>query len=224
MHMIKRQLIYSVFPFLESEKFSGIDDFEKFGISTTIPKGKIISVEGDNCISFPFVVSGKIRVHKSAESGRDITLYRLERGDSCILTASCIISKKKFPAISVAETDTQVISIPSEMILEWIEKYDFWRKYIFDLLSSRLASIISVVEEVAFRNVDIRLADHLFKLYEQFGKEIATTHQLLASDLGTSREVVSRLLKDLENENILLISRGKIKILDADSLKKKSSL
>lgn len=220
--MINRDLIYNVFPSLRDENFPGIGDFEKLGLSAFFPKGKIISVEGDRCVYFPFVIDGCIRVHKISESGREITLYRLEKGDSCILTASCILSSKHFPAISAAEIDTSVILIPSELILDWVSKYNFWRNYVFSLLSERLSAIIAVVEEIAFRNVDIRLIQKLIRLYEEQGATISTTHQALAADLGSSREVISRLLKDLEHENLLVISRGTIRILDLELLIKKT--
>ncbi len=214
--------ILDALPFLKSIEQAGIRELQRFGIFSLIPKNQFITMEGDSCQFFSFVLSGKIKVYKTAENGREITLYRLEKGQSCILTASCILSNKKFPAISFSEEAVEVISIPSPLFLEWIDKYDFWRNYVFNLLSERLSEIISVVEEIAFRNVDIRLAQHLIKITNVNKDEIQTTHQLIAGDIGTSREVVSRLLKDFEEEGILILSRGSIKIIDYPSLNAKS--
>ena len=214
--------ILDALPFLKSIEQAGIRELQRFGIFSLIPKNQFITMEGDSCQFFSFVLSGKIKVYKTAENGREITLYRLEKGQSCILTASCILSNKKFPAISFSEEAVEVISIPSPLFLEWVDKYDFWRNYVFNLLSERLSEIISVVEEIAFRNVDIRLAQHLIKITNVNKDEIQTTHQLIAGDIGTSREVVSRLLKDFEEEGILILSRGSIKIIDYPSLNAKS--
>jgi CRP/FNR family transcriptional regulator, anaerobic regulatory protein len=214
--------ILDALPFLEDVEHAGIQELQRFGIYSLIPKNQFITMEGDSCQFFSFVLSGKIKVYKTAENGREITLYRIEKGQSCILTASCILSNKKFPAISLGEEPAEVISIPSSLFLEWVGKHDFWRNYVFNLLSERLSAIISVVEEIAFRNVDIRLAQHLSKITTVNKNEIKTTHQLIAGNIGTSREVVSRLLKDFEDEGILILSRGSIKIIDYPSLNAKS--
>jgi len=162
-------------------------------------------------------------VYKIGETGREITLYRLYEGDSCILTASCIVSNSTFPAISVAETDVEVFSIPSVLFSAWIKKYDVWQKFIFNLVSERLSDIITVVEEIAFRNIDARIANRLSKLYEGNGHSIKITHLELASDIGSSREVISRILKDFEEKQIVTISRGSIKIANIKFLKKYSN-
>jgi CRP/FNR family transcriptional regulator len=213
--------ILAALPFLKDIKGVGIEGLKRFGIYSLIPKNHLITIEGDSCQFFSFVLSGKIKVYKTAENGREITLYRLEKGQFCILTASCILSHKKFPAISFSEEPVEVISVPSTLFLEWISKHEFWRAFVFNLLSERLSAIISVVQEIAFRNVDVRLAQHLYKLSLESKDEIKTTHQHIAGDIGTLREVVSRLLKDFEDEGILMLSRGSLKIIDFPALKSK---
>ncbi len=169
------------------------------------------------------MISGVVGVYKIGETGREITLYRLYEGDSCILTASCIVSNSAFPAFSVAESDVEVFSIPSASFSVWIKKYDVWQKFIFNLVSERLNDIISVVEEIAFRHIDVRIADRLSKLYEENGNPIKITHQELASDIGSSREVISRILKDFEEKQIVTISRGSIEIMDINFFKEYSN-
>lgn len=215
------KLIIDSLPFLHDVEKGGIEDILKFGIYSRIPKNQYITMEGDTCQFFSFLLSGIIKVYKTAENGREITLYRLSNGDSCILTASCILSKKNFPAISFSEEDVEIISIPSSLFLSWINGFDYWRNYVFNLLSERLSSIIAVIEEIAFRNVDLRLAQHLINCNNNLQGEILTTHQKIASDIGTSREVISRLLKDFEVEGILNTSRGAIKIINLEMLLKK---
>jgi CRP/FNR family transcriptional regulator len=196
------------------------EEFEKFAVIKKIPKGKIISLEGDSCNYISFVSSGRVRVYKIGESGREITLYRLEKGESCILTASCILSNKKFPAISSAENDVEVILIPSGVFKGWIEKYDLWRNFVYDMLSNRLADVIEIIEEVAFKQMDKRIIEHLLKSQTE-NKTIQVTHQEIARELGTSREVVSRILKDLEHKNLINLSRGSITLENLEGLNEK---
>jgi CRP/FNR family transcriptional regulator, anaerobic regulatory protein len=211
--------IIKLFPFLSEEQFPEIEEFKNAVIYSKIPHGKLITLEGDSCGYLSFVISGIVRVYKTGETGREITLYRLYEGDSCILTASCIVSNSTFPAFSVAETDVEVFSIPSNLFSSWIKKYDVWQKFIFNLITERLTDIISVVEEIAFRHIDVRIADRLSKLYDEYGNTIKITHHELASDIGSSREVVSRVLKDFEEKQIIIISRGSIEITKIDFLK-----
>jgi len=117
----------------------------------------------------------------------------------------------------------EVFSIPSALFSAWIKKYDAWQKFIFNLVSKRLSDIISVVEEIAFRHIDVSIADRLSKLYEENGNPIKITHQELASDIGSSREVVSRILKDFEEKQIVTMSRGSIEITDIKFFKEYSN-
>ncbi len=220
--IIKKDELLNTFPFLAGNMKGGIEELLQYSVHRKIPKGTIISTEGDSCTSFSFVLNGSIKVYKVAENGREITLYYLNKGDSCILTASCILAKRTFPAISVTEVDSEVISVPSEVLLHWVDKYEHWRVYVFNLLSDRLANIINIVEEIIFRNVDVRLASYLIKQSQSGNTTITKTHYAIASDIGTSREVVSRLLKEFEDSRIISLSRSQIKILNLELLQKKT--
>ncbi len=182
-----------------------------------IPAGEIICWEGDRCSHLAVILSGAVRVYKVGENGREITLYRIEANESCILTASCILSQTRFPAIAVVETDARAILFPAPILRGWVERSEVWRDYVFSLMSQRLAAVIETVEEVAFRRVDARIAELLARLAGT-GPEIRTTHQDIAFELGTAREVVSRILKDFEREGILSLSRGAITIHNRPAL------
>ena len=148
-----------------------------------IPKGTFIFFEGDECTNLALIISGTARVYKSAESGREITLYRINRGESCVLTASCIFSRNRFPAVAVAEKDIEAVVVPSGVFRGWMNEYEVWRDFVFNLLSKRLSEVMTTIEEVAFRRMDIRIAEFLINKYRQHMEGLKITHQDIASDL-----------------------------------------
>jgi CRP/FNR family transcriptional regulator len=188
-----------------------------------LPAGELICWEGDTCTHLAVVLSGSVRVYKVGESGREITLYRIEAAESCILTASCILSQVQFPAIAVVEQPVEAILIPAYILRQWVERYVGWRDYVFALLSQRLSMVIATVEEVAFRRVDVRLAELLLEL-SAAQPQLQLTHQALAFELGTAREVVSRILKDFEREKLIALGRGTITVLNRAALLDKKNL
>jgi CRP/FNR family transcriptional regulator len=168
----------------------------------------------------PLVLSGTVRVFKTGESGREITLYRLEAGEGCILTAACILNRLHFPAHAVTESSVNAFAIPADTFRDWVHHFDIWRDYVFQLLGRRLDTIIAVVEEVAFRRLDVRLVEYLTQAVARSGdKCIRKTHEALAAELGSSREVISRLLKDFERAGLVVLARGSVTINEVDGLR-----
>jgi len=208
------------FPFLKEASADVKQQFSEYTVVKQLPVGEYICWEGDACNHLALVLSGAVRVYKVGETGREITLYRIEQGESCILTASCILSQEHFPAMALVEQPVQAVLIPSLILRRWVQRYDVWRDYVFGLLSARLAAVIATVEEVAFRRVDVRLAEFLVKQAEE-QPTITRTHQEIASELGTAREVISRILKDFEREQIIALARGAITIQDRPALLEK---
>ena len=218
-----KQKIFAAFPFLAQSSAEMQAQFWASAMMVHLSEGQFICLEGNQCTHLALVLSGRARVYKLGESGREITLYRIEPSESCILTASCILSNITFPAFAVAESDIEAVLIPSALLQQWMGQYEAWRNYVFQLLSERLGAIIAVIEEVAFRRVDSRLAEYLLHLQETTGNLIEKTHQEIAVDLGTSREVVSRILKDFEREGALTLARGHLTIAQPALLKQKRS-
>jgi len=210
-------LIERHFPFLLAAGPEVKQEFAAHTLVKQVPAGEYICWEGDACSHLALVLSGTVRVYKVGESGREITLYRIEPGESCILTASCILSQDHFPALALVEQPVEAVLIPALMLRRWVQRYDVWRDYIFGLLSARLAAVIATVEEVAFRRVDARLAELILTLAEA-QPTLTRTHQELASELGTAREVVSRILKDFEREQLITLGRGSLTIRDRPAL------
>ncbi len=187
---------------------------QKFFRSATlvsIAAGQTIASEGSECAQLALVFTGTVRVYKLAASGREITLYRVGQGDSCVLTASCIMSETPFPAIAETETDVEAVIIPSRQASEWMSESKPWSAFIFGLVSRRLAEVITVLESVAFHRMDERIAAYLIAMAAQ-GATVNMTHHKIAADLGSTREVVSRILKGFEEKGWVTGARGKLTI------------
>ncbi len=180
-------------------------------VTKTIPSGARIYSEGDGCSAIAFVLSGGIRVYKTGETGREITLYEIGPGETCILNASCILAHTTYPANAVAASNVDVLLVPSEAFRRLVTGNEAMRDFVFTLLSRRLSLVMELVEEVAFGRMDERLMEYLVEKSEN--SILETTHQKIANDLGTSREVVSRLLKDFERKGRVRLSRNSIVLL-----------
>jgi CRP/FNR family transcriptional regulator len=195
-----------------------VRDFQQSAYVAKIPAGHDVFLEGDRVEAIALLISGVVRVYKIGETGREITLYRFGNGESCILTANAILSQEIFPAVATIEEDAEAVMIPAETFRAWVGKYDLWREFVFDLLSQRLSKVMSIVDEVVFRRMDARLAS-LLLTRSQVQNPLRITHQEIASELGSSREVISRLIEDLSARGFLRVGRGEIEILDADALR-----
>lgn len=209
-----------IFPHLHSAIAVLGDQFQREAKQIRIPAGQFICMQGQACSSLALVVSGSVRVYKSGGSGRELTLYRVEKGGSCILTASCILNQRHFPAYAVTETEVEAIVVPAPTFHRWVSEHSAWQQYVFQLLSERLEAVVEVVEEIAFRRLDSRLAAHLLQMNPESvaSGDVHITHEALASELGSSREVISRLLKDFEREGLVSLRRGLIHLEDTAAL------
>lgn len=196
-------------------------DFQSTAFFMRIPAGKDVFVEGDQPDSIALLISGTVRVYKIGETGREITLYRFGHGESCILTANAILSRKSFPAIATVEKDAEAVMIPSDAFRDWVKRYDLWREFVFELLSDRLSTVMTVVDEVVFKRMDRRVA-FLLLAKSKTQHPIRVTHQEIAAELGSSREVISRIIEDFSGEGLVQSGRGSIHILNFKSLESRS--
>lgn len=208
-------------PFLQNADQGFVKEFQRSAFLAQIPARQDVFLEGDRIEAIALLISGIVRVYKIGETGREITLYRFGNGSSCILSANAILSQNTFPAIATVEQDAEAVMIPAEVFRDWVKRYDLWRDFVFDLLSQRLSAVMEVVDEVVFHRMDRRVAAFLMKR----GKDenpIHITHQEIASELGSSREVISRLLEDFISEGSIRSGRGIIEILDFEALNSRS--
>jgi CRP/FNR family transcriptional regulator, anaerobic regulatory protein len=185
--------------------------------TVSAPPGAVLFRHGDRCQQYMLVLDGSVRVQKASESGREIVLYRVESGEACVLTTSCLLSRESYPAEGVAETAVRAIAIPVQYFQEGLASSAAFRAFVFASYGRRIAELIALVEEVAFGRVDVRLAQRLREHGARAGS-LAHTHQELACELGTAREVVSRQLKEFERRGWVRLHRGRIDILDLAAL------
>ncbi len=182
-----------------------------------LPAGQTIFAPGHPAEQFLLVLEGTVRVQQSAASGRDIVLYRVSSGESCILTTACLLSQDSYYAEGLTETPVTAVAVPRAAFDALMARSSQFRQFVFSNYAQRITDLLHVVEEVAFERIDKRLAQRLLERAGDDG-ELSTTHQDLASELGSAREVVSRHLKEFQRRGWLDLSRGRIAVVDRDSL------
>jgi len=183
----------------------------------SMPENSTVFRQGDACKNYLIVLEGKVKVFTRAENGREIVLYHLHKGDSCVLTTSCLFGNKNYPAEGKTETPVNALAIPVKQFNQVLQQSSTFREMVFSAFSSHLSNLITLVEEVAFGKLDVRLARHLLNQCDN-ENTLTSTHQNIATELGSAREVISRQLKELELKGYITISRGYIKINDVDAL------
>jgi len=185
------------------------------------PSGTEIIHAGDPCQSFVLLSQGALRVFEADDSGREIVLFRVQPGDMCVLTLSHLMTATPYSAGARAEGDVQVIMIPMALFQEALSHSDAFRTFVISTLSKRIGEVMALVEQVTFYRLDFRLAALLDGLFRDGqSTSLNLTHQSLALELGTTREVVSRTLKELERAGAIRLRRGAIELVSAETLGK----
>lgn len=184
-----------------------------------LPEGTRVFQEGDECQGFVILKNGSIRVQKVAENGRMIVLYRVDPDNLCILTTSCLLGGRGYDAEGICEVDTEALVLPKAKFQEILDHSAGFREFVFSSLASRLTGLIVKINQVALTNVETRLLILLLQKSQATGL-LTMTHQDLASELGSAREVISRHLKRLEAQGLVRLGHGQIEILDVAALQK----
>jgi CRP/FNR family transcriptional regulator len=181
----------------------------------TVPAGTAMFGEGSPCRQFPLVMEGSIRVAKASD-GRELQLYRVTPGESCVLTGGCLVGGRDYPATGVVERDARLVVLPRPVFDELLAGHAPFRQYVFSLFAERLTELMALVEAVAFHKLDRRVAGALLGR----GKVVALTHQQLADELGSVREIVTRVLRGFADQGWVQSNRGSIEVLDAAALRR----
>ncbi|MDG4951473.1 Crp/Fnr family transcriptional regulator [Weeksellaceae bacterium KMM 9724] len=192
-----------------------LQEIEELGVYREFKAGEEIMDYGVTFKHLPLLLDGAIRILRENENGQELLLYFLERGDTCAFTLNCCMGSKQSEVRAEAETDVKLVMIPIQKLDEWMVKYDEWRAFVMQSYFERVNELLDVVDAMAFQQLDQRVYQFLKdKAMVSGDTNIIVTHQELASHLNSSRVVISRLLKKLENQGKIEIGRNQIKLLD----------
>jgi len=210
MGVIQRDQFLEIFPFFQKASQPLVENILSFSRYQKLPGKMLVKLEGDQCQDFVLMLSGEKRVFKMGGSAREITLYEIGLGDICVLNATCILSNTKLLANAATTTETEVLLLPARHFLDLIAKYEEMRAFVHLHINASLTAIMALISEIVFGKLDERLINYLIEKSEN--GQLKKTHDQISKDLGTSREVISRLLKDFERQGLLSLSRNVIKL------------
>jgi len=211
-----RQRLRALYPAFEMLDDRRLDALFDESIVMNVKAGTVLFDDESPCQAFPLLIEGTIRVSKVGASGRELQLYRVVPGEACILTSSCLLGNVAYNARGVAETDMIAVALPQPVFQRLLSEHEPFRNYVFSLFAERIGELMQLVEAVAFQKLDQRLAALLLGK----GKLIHITHQALADELGSVREIVSRLLKTFAEQGLVSLAREQIEIVDAARLRR----
>ncbi|MGV6889017.1 Crp/Fnr family transcriptional regulator [Rhodophyticola sp. SM2404] len=183
-----------------------------------MPEGSVIFGPGKSPENLLLLLDGTVRVQQISDAGREVVLYRVHAGESCVLTTACLLAYEDYSAEGIAETPVRAVAIPRKVFDDLISQSEAFRNFVFSAYSKRITDLFHVIDEIAFRRMDIRLAQKLLEL-EKDGI-VKSTHQKMAAELGTAREVISRQLSEFQRRDWVVQTRGQIELKDPASIKK----
>jgi CRP/FNR family transcriptional regulator len=181
------------------------------------PAGTTLFGPGNSPENMLFLLDGTVRVQQVSETGHEIVLYRIEAGQSCVLTTACLLAYDDYSAEGITETKVRAAAVPRDVFDDLVAQSKSFRDFVFAAFSKRITDLFLVIDEVAFQKMDVRLADKLIKLADAQGV-VSTTHQKLSVELGTAREVVSRQLQEFQRRGWIAQARGSVSLLDRTHL------
>ncbi len=214
MNANERELLWNVYPVLGQLPPELQQKVEQQAVRLEFRTGSMLFDDGTPCTHYPLLIRGTIRATKRGPDGHEILLYRLQPGESCVITTVALLGETAYPAMGSADADLLVYGVPRPLLLELFLKSDPFRAFVFRYLSLRLTHLMALIDDVAFRRVDQRLAARLL----EHDETITATHQMLADELGTTREVISRTLESFQESGMLKLGRKRIEILDRQGL------
>lgn len=193
---------------------------QRLALIRSYEAGAVIHSRDQDCLGFIQVLKGKARTVVFSDEGREVTLYQLEAGDVDVLTASCVLHQLRFDTQLLADEDTELLIVPAHCLAELKEENLALRCYLYEQLTERFSDTMQTMQAILFVRIDARVADHLLEQAEGApkGAPLRITHEQIAREISSTREVVSRVLKRMEKDGLLKLGRGSITILNADGL------
>ncbi|HEY8690367.1 MAG TPA: Crp/Fnr family transcriptional regulator [Chitinophagaceae bacterium] len=202
--------IKNIFPTLDPELLS---DIEKNAAIIQFTEGEDIMKTGQNIKSTLLVLNGLIKVSREDDNGKEIFMYHLEPGQACALSILCAVQNRKSEIKATAVKETEVLAIPIQYVDQWMKEHKSWYQFVLATYRERFEELLNTIDAIAFAGMDKRLENYLKNQVKQLGNNIKITHQQIANDLSSSREVISRLLKKMETKGWLIIDRNSIEWL-----------
>ena len=203
--MITREKLVQLFPDWEKGLYEEVLEHATF---KTTEAGEILLKKGQNIKSAMLVTEGTVKLYQEDDEGSEFFMYHLNPGEACAVTLVCNFHLEQSQVLAKALTDISYIAIPLEYMDKWLQKYKSWHYFVIRTYRSRYEELLKTINEIAFKNMDERLEFYIKRQVEQSGKTVKLTHQEIANDLNTSREVISRLLKKMENNGWISLSRN----------------
>lgn len=188
----------------------------------TVPAGTQIFAPGQSSDNLLLLLDGAVRVQQKSDTGREVFLYRVHAGESCVLTTACMLAHQEYSADGIAETDVSAVAIPRMTFDDLVAQSKTFRDFVFAAYSKRIIDLFTLIDDIVFQRVDVRLASRLLELANQ-DDVVFATHAVLATELGTAREVISRILSEFQRRGLIEQSRGEVR-LTAPDLRDWSSL
>ena len=212
---VDREKLLKMYPALSDLNIEQLASLLRPESLLQLPENTELFAEHQPCRGFPLVLEGSIRVIKQSANGRELMLYRVKPGGSCIISSSCLLGKTQYNARGITETAIKLLVLPLPLFSTLITENTAFRDFVFHLFSERISNLMELVEEVAFTRLDQRLAKQLISRSDNV---LNITHQQLANELGSVREIVSRLLKGFAAQGLVGLSREQIQILNREKL------
>lgn len=206
------------FPELRDAPAATLERIARHGVYRKVPPGTVMFSERTPCGGFPLVLAGSVRVVQRYANGRELQLYRIKAGESCLLSGTCLLGRTEYSASGIAEDKLELLVIPPAEFNALIAEDEVFRAYVFGLYGERIAALLNLVEAIAYQKLDQRLASLLLEHASAGSATIHVTHQALADELGSVREIVTRLLRSFEDRGWVELGREKIVIRDADAI------
>lgn len=208
------------YPFLKGLDEQALSIIESHLVSKQVDAGEMLINGEQACWGFSFIQSGRLRVYRVNEEGREVTLYRLGKGDSCFMTIICSLAKTNVHAYVQVEEDAKLLILPTAIFEKYFLQNPSYLQFVFENLYGKFINVVSLLESVTFNSIESRMIEYFKKQsYRRSGQVILyKTHEQIAFDIGSTREVVSRTLKGFERRKLLVLERGKIVIKDIEKL------
>ena len=208
------------------DRFAGLSKLEPKVRERLVSQSQIVHLVQNAVLFGPgkspenllLLLDGTVRVQQTTESGREIVLYRVHAGESCVMTTACLLAYEDYSAEGIAETPVDAVAIPRRVFDDLVATSQSFRNFVFSAYSRRITDLFHVIEEIAFQKVDIRLAQKLVELSNGQGT-LKATHAQLAAELGTAREVISRQLQEFQRRGWVETARGEVRLLDTGALR-----